>query len=377
MHANKQVLNSGANMKTASFSILTSAPAAILWGVLSIPAFGQPADGLVSGVARDSGSGKPVTEAQVIAHSLAKGTDRTTITDAGGIFTFTNLDPGAYDLAATKNGFQKSSAHVEVAASRTAHVDLPLVADSPVLTEREKKLLDRIERLEVRLAAMEVREASEKPAVARTTQGTEILLASRTPVALPAPDPAPQAVGKTSIPSPAAPVAPSQHIIPDALQSPAATSGVDNFTPFAFGDFTWLNGSPRTKDAVLDTKFFTPEVRMDTHFITDFNQPRDHSMGGSTEQFRSGEIQLEQISVGGDFHWENVRGRLLTMGGMFATTTPRNDPSSGVGQWDVRGAYRYFSEAYGGYHFNVNHGLNIDAGIFVSYIGLFSYYNFG
>src|ERR1035438_8131020 len=38
--------------------------------------------------------------------------------------------------------------------------------------------------------------------------------------------------------------------------------------------------------------------------------------------------------------------------------------------------YRYVSEAWGGYTFNVNHGLNIDAGIFVSYIGLFSYYNF-
>jgi hypothetical protein len=64
------------------------------------------------------------------------------------------------------------------------------------------------------------------------------------------------------------------------------------------------------------------------------------------------------------------------MFGLFATTTPRNDASFGVGQWDLRGAYKYFSEAYGGYHFNVNHGLNIDAGIFVSYIGLFSYYNF-
>jgi hypothetical protein len=39
-------------------------------------------------------------------------------------------------------------------------------------------------------------------------------------------------------------------------------------------------------------------------------------------------------------------------------------------------AYRYVSEAWGGYHFNVSHGLNVDAGIFVSYIGLFSYYNF-
>ena len=146
--------------------------------------------------------------------------------------------------------------------------------------------------------------------------------------------------------------------------------------PFAFADWTWLNGNPRNKDAVWDSKFFTPEVRFDTDFVSSFNHPKDDTLGGSTEIFRSNEIQLEQISVGGDFHWQNVRGRILTMGGMFAVTTPRNDASVGRGQWDLRGAYKYFSEAYGGYHFNVNHGLNVDAGIFVSYIGLFSYYNF-
>jgi hypothetical protein len=174
-------------------------------------------------------------------------------------------------------------------------------------------------------------------------------------------------------PTPPAPPAPA---IPEALQAPEATPGVDNFTPFAFGDFTWLNGTPRNKDTVLDTKFFTPEVRFDTHFMEDANQPIDHTIVGATESFRSGEVQLEQISVGGDFHWQNVRGRVLYMDGLFATTTPRNDASAGVGQWDLRGAYKYLSEAYGGYHFNVNHGLNVDAGIFVSYIGLFSYYNF-
>lgn len=146
--------------------------------------------------------------------------------------------------------------------------------------------------------------------------------------------------------------------------------------PFAFADWTWLNGTARNKDAVWDSKFFTPEIRFDTHFVSSLNHPKDDSLGGSTEIFRSNEIQLEQISVGGDFHWQNVRGRILTMGGMFAVTTPRNDASVGRGQWDLRGAYKYFSEAYGGYHFNVNHGLNVDAGIFVSYIGLFSYYNF-
>jgi hypothetical protein len=186
----------------------------------------------------------------------------------------------------------------------------------------------------------------------------------------------PPQAGKAPTPPPPSPVAPPNHILPEAMEAPESTPGVDNFTPFAYADFTWLNGTSRNKDAVLDTKFFTPEVRFDTHFMTDFNQPKDHSMGGATESFRSGEFHVEQASVGGDFHWQNVRGRILFMQGLFATTTPRNDGSAGVGQWDVRGAYKYVSEAYGGYHFNVNHGLNVDAGIFVSYIGLFSYYNF-
>jgi hypothetical protein len=39
--------------------------------------------------------------------------------------------------------------------------------------------------------------------------------------------------------------------------------------------------------------------------------------------------------------------------------------------------YRYVSEAYGGYHFGDPHrGVNIQAGLFMSYIGLWSYYNF-
>ncbi|HLH29807.1 MAG TPA: outer membrane beta-barrel protein, partial [Terriglobia bacterium] len=174
---------------------------------------------------------------------------------------------------------------------------------------------------------------------------------------------------------PQSPETPVGHA-PEGLQEPPAGPAVDNDTPFAYGDFTWLNGTPRTHSPIFDTKFFTPEIRFDTHFIEDFNQPKDHTMGGATESFRSGEFQLEQVSVGGDFHWDNVRGRVLYMNGLFATTTPRNDASAGVGSWDVRGAYKYTSEAWGGYHFNVQHGLNVDAGIFVSYIGLFSYYNF-
>lgn len=146
--------------------------------------------------------------------------------------------------------------------------------------------------------------------------------------------------------------------------------------PFADWDWTWLNGNPRTKEIFWDSKFFTPEVRADINYVADFNHPADHSMGGSSELFRSQEVQLEQLGVGGDFHYDNVRARLMTQFGMYSATTPRNDPSPGHGQWDLVSAYRYISEAYGGYHFDVMHGVNVDAGIFMSYIGLFSYYNF-
>jgi hypothetical protein len=142
------------------------------------------------------------------------------------------------------------------------------------------------------------------------------------------------------------------------------------------GDWTWLNSNGHAVDSPMSTKYFTPEFRADANYILDYNHPKDDTMGGATESFRSDEWQLEQISIGGDIRINNVRGRILTMDGLFATTTPRNDASPSRGQWDLAGAYKYVSEAWGGYHWDVAHGLNVDAGIFVSYIGLFSYYNF-
>jgi hypothetical protein len=156
----------------------------------------------------------------------------------------------------------------------------------------------------------------------------------------------------------------------------AETAAPAKIEPFSDADWTWLNGNPRTKEIYWDTKFFTPEIRSDTVYVYDFNHPTDHSMGGSSELFRSQEVQLTQLGVGGDFHYDNVRARLMTQFGMYSATTPRNDPSPGHGQWDLVSAYRYLSEAYGGYHFNKMYGVNVDAGIFLSYIGLFSYYNF-
>ena len=224
-------------------------------------------------------------------------------------------------------------------------------------SDREQQLLDRIDRLEKRLDELQTKlDQLTEPQKTATTEAAATTPVPSSAVAPPNGQPAVQ-------PTPA----PSSDQQTPQSQEPE---------PFSFADFTWMTGNSRNTESVLDTRAFTGELRVDTDYVYDFNHPADHTIGGSSEVFRSGEVQLTQFGVGGDFHWDNVRGRLMTQFGMYSETTPRNDASPALGQWDLDTAYRYISEAYGGYHFNVMDGINVDAGIFMSYIGLFSYYQF-
>jgi hypothetical protein len=146
--------------------------------------------------------------------------------------------------------------------------------------------------------------------------------------------------------------------------------------PFAFADFSWVPGNYGAAERPLSIKGFTGEFRVDTAYHLSFNHPQDDTISGSSEVFRHGEFQLTQLGIGGDFSYKNVQGRLMTQFGLYSQTTPRNDSSPARGQWALDGAYRYISEAYGGYHIDKWNGINIQAGIFMSYIGLWSYYNF-
>jgi hypothetical protein len=159
-------------------------------------------------------------------------------------------------------------------------------------------------------------------------------------------------------------------------ESAVPTSKLVKAEPFAFADWTWLNGNPRTKEPAFDSKFFTPEIRVDVAYHYDFNHPKDDTIGGSSEVFRSNEVALTHLGIGGDFHYDHVRARVFTQLGQYSTATPRNDASYSRGQWQLDNAYRYLNEAYGGYHFDALHGINVDAGIFLSYVGLFSFYQF-
>ncbi len=161
-----------------------------------------------------------------------------------------------------------------------------------------------------------------------------------------------------------------------AVEEVAAPADVTPAEPFAFGDFTWLNGNNRQKTALLDSKYFTGSFLLDVNYTTSTNRPIDHSVVGSTTLSRDNELALQFLGFGGDFHSGTARGRLMTQFGERATVVPRNDGSAMKGQFDFMTALRYVSEAYGGVHLDVMHGINIDAGIFMSYVGLFSYDNF-
>jgi hypothetical protein len=190
----------------------------------------------------------------------------------------------------------------------------------------------------------------------------------------PAPDPAPAPKPDPAPPDPAPPAPAPQDA--QAPAAPAAPPPVDLDTPFAFADFTWMLSNPRNHDEVLDGKYFSGEFRVDTNYIYDYNHPIDHTLIGTTEGERTGEFIIQALNIGGDFHAGNMQGRILTQFGAVSTAVPRNDASYSQGQWDLSNAYRYLTEMYAGYHINVNHGLNLQVGDFLSFIGLFSYYSF-
>ncbi len=146
--------------------------------------------------------------------------------------------------------------------------------------------------------------------------------------------------------------------------------------PFAFADFSWVPGNYAPAESPFATTYFIPELRLDAAYHHSFHHPADDTISGSSEVMRHGELQITQIGLGGDFRYRNVAFRLMTQFGMYSTSTPRNDPSPSRGQWGLDNAYRYISEAFASYHLDVMHGINIQAGIFMSYIGLWSYYNF-
>ncbi len=145
--------------------------------------------------------------------------------------------------------------------------------------------------------------------------------------------------------------------------------------PFEDIDLSWANGNDRRTESIFkDLRYFTPSVMIDLNYTYSFNNPNDNTVVGSTALARNNEVTLSALHFGGDFNYKNARARFMTQFGTRSVVVPRNDVSPYKGQYQLANVYRYLSEAYAGYHFNKWYGINVDAGLFMSYIGLNSFY---
>lgn len=152
-------------------------------------------------------------------------------------------------------------------------------------------------------------------------------------------------------------------------------TGKQKGEPFEGIDQTWQNGNDRRNHSIFQNwKYFTPSVLVDVNYTYSFNNPNDNTVVGSTALARNNEIQLSALHFGGDFYYKGARARFMTQFGTRSTVVPRNDFSPYRGQYNLTNVYRYLSEAYAGYHFDKMHGINVDVGLFMSYIGLNSFY---
>ena len=100
----------------------------------------------------------------------------------------------------------------------------------------------------------------------------------------------------------------------------------------------------------------------------------DNTVVGSTAVARNNEMSLSSANIGGELLYKNARAHFVTQFGTRSTVVPRNDLSSYKGQYQLADVYRYLAEANVGYHFKKWRGINVDFGMFMSYIGLNSYY---
>ncbi len=144
--------------------------------------------------------------------------------------------------------------------------------------------------------------------------------------------------------------------------------------PFEGIDQSWHNGNDRRDSSVFKGKYFVPSIMLDVNYTHSFNKPNDNTVIGSTALARNNEVQLSQLSAGGDLYYENARARLMLQLGTRSIVVPRNDYSPYRGQYKLADVYRHLSEAYVGYHFDKWYGINLDVGLFMSYLGLNSYY---
>jgi hypothetical protein len=157
------------------------------------------------------------------------------------------------------------------------------------------------------------------------------------------------------------------------------TDSVAAKIPFDGMDLTWVNGQNRQRDFPLILKeesgetILTGVTYLDTYINYDFNNPIDNTHTISSTIGRNNEFTLNLASIGIETSYKNIIGRLWLQFGQMSSIIQDLDGTVGRGRNTSINNLKYIREAAAGYHFNAWHGINVEMGIFMSYIGLESY----
>jgi hypothetical protein len=157
------------------------------------------------------------------------------------------------------------------------------------------------------------------------------------------------------------------------------TTKTDSKIPFHGYDLTWINGQNRQTDFPLTLKdkdgetILTGVTYVDAYYNYDFRNPKDNTHTISAAIGRSNEFTINMASIGLETNYKNMIGRLWLQYGQMGSIVQDLDGTVNHGKNTSVNNLKNIREAAAGYHFNVMHGLNVEAGIFMSYIGLESY----
>src|SRR5690349_19165690 len=89
-------------------------------------ALAQSTFGSILGAVQDPSAGA-VAACKVTIRNKGTSTQRSTLSDQGGNYVITNLDPGSYEVAFEAPGFQRATTEVDLLARQTARIDGRLV----------------------------------------------------------------------------------------------------------------------------------------------------------------------------------------------------------------------------------------------------------
>ncbi len=145
-------------------------------------------------------------------------------------------------------------------------------------------------------------------------------------------------------------------------------------------DLSWVNGQNRQQyfplsfaDKKTGETIVTGVAYFDGYYNYNFAKPIDNTQTVSSTIGRTNEFTVNLVSIGLEANYKNMIGRVWLQTGQMLSIVQDLDQSVNHGRNTSVNNLKYIREAAAGYHFNKWYGVNVEMGIFMSYIGLESY----